>query len=69
VSECHLEGIYQNKGAQAHTPVPVRIALTVVIEILNNVTEYAGLTIIKPQSVTPFSRAKKEFLILLDGTD
>lgn len=43
VSKCHLQVVYQNKGAQVHTPVPVRIVLTVVT---------------KPQSVTPFSRIK-----------
>ena len=32
VSECHLQGVYQNKGAHVHTPVPVRIFLTVGIK-------------------------------------
>jgi len=32
VSECHLQGVYNNKGAQVHTPVPVRIVLTVIIK-------------------------------------
>ena len=59
VSECHLQGVYQKK--QVHAPFPVRIALTVVIKILNNNIEYVGLTIIKPQSVTPFSRVKNSW--------